>query len=172
MINLKWVKKYCKDYTLIENYNEAVNDTTQTWVCHHILGEILTHEQLKEHDFYYDVPPCMLKFVTKSEHSILHNKGKALSAETRRKLSIVAKGSHRSEETKRKMSEAHKGRIFSEEHCRNISKANKGHKGWNKGIPSKYRGIKRSDEIKKKMSDACKGRKLIIGSDGKRHWYK
>lgn len=128
MINLKWVKRYCKDYTQIENYEEAVNDKSQLWVCHHILGEILTHEQLKEHDFYYNVPSCMLKFVTKSEHSILHNKGKHLSEYTKRKLSVVAKGSHRSEETKQKISEARKGISFSEEHCRNLSSIAKGRK--------------------------------------------
>ena len=72
MINLRTVKEFCKDYTQIENYTEAINDTTQTWICHHILGEILSREQLLDHDFYYDVPPCMLKFVTKAEHNQIH----------------------------------------------------------------------------------------------------
>lgn len=92
MINLRTVKKFCKDYTRIENYEEAVNDTTQVWHCHHILGEIVSREQLIDHDFYYDVPPCMLKFVTKIEHRQIHQNGKNLSKETCKKISESQKG--------------------------------------------------------------------------------
>ena len=120
MINEKQVKKFCKDYTRIENYEEAVNDKAQTWICHHILGEILSREQLLNHDFYYNVPPCMLKFVTKAEHNRLHTKGRpspmkghTLSDETRRKLSESHKGKHHNEESRRKMSESHKGKTSS-----------------------------------------------------------
>ena len=36
MINVKQAKKYCKeDISLIENYEQAVNDNNQMWVCHH-----------------------------------------------------------------------------------------------------------------------------------------
>lgn len=118
MLNIHKVKKFCKDYTQIENYDDAVSDTTQTWSCHHILGEILTKQQLLDHDFYYDVPPCMLKFMTKAEHISLHKKGRSLSKEHRRKLSVSLKGRASpmkgkcaSEETRKKLSEAHKGRI-------------------------------------------------------------
>ena len=145
MINECQVKKLCKDYTLIENYEEAVNDTTQTWVCHHILGEILSRQQLQDHDFYYDVQPCMLKFVTKAEHNQLHKKGKTLSEATRRKMSESAK--HRSpisEATRRKLSEAKKGRTFSEETRRKISEANK------------RRTL--SEETRRKIGEANKGR--------------
>lgn len=113
MINLEFVKKYCKDYTRIENYEEAVNDKTKTWICHHILGEILTREQLKDHEFYYNVPACMLKFVTKSQHTQLHKKGKLHTEETKRKMSKARKGitSPRkgvtlSDETRKKIREA------------------------------------------------------------------
>ena len=111
MINERKVKRFCKDYIKIENYEEAVNDKTQTWYCHHILGEILSRQQLLEHDFYYDVPPCMLKFVTRAEHSRLHTKGK----------NHPLFGKHHTEETKRKMSEAHLN--MSDEHCRKLSEA-------------------------------------------------
>lgn len=128
MISIEKVKKFCKDYTRIENYEDAVNDTTQTWDCHHILGEILTREQLKDHDFYYDVPPCMLKFVTRAEHIRLHKSGKHFSEEHRRKLSEANKGKHLSEEARRNMSEAKKGKKrapFSEETRRKMSEAAK-----------------------------------------------
>ena len=154
MIDEKVACKYCKeDISKIKNYELAIADTTQTWNCHHILGEILTRQQLLEHDFYYDVPACMLKFVTKAEHNRLHKKGK-----------------HHSEESLNKMSEAHKGKTPFKGHChseeakRKISEANKGKVTWNKGKKGIY-----SEETRKKKSEAFKGKswKLI---DGKRVW--
>ena len=113
MINESQARKFCKDYTLIENYEEAVNDPSQTWDCHHILGEILTRQQLKDHDFYYDVPPCMLKFLTHAEHRRQHMKGKHRSDDTRKKISEAKKGKKRkpfTEEHRRKMRESAKRR--------------------------------------------------------------
>lgn len=110
MINLTNTKRFCKEYTRIENYEEAVNDTTNIWHCHHILGEILTREQLRAHDFYLNVPPCMLKFVTSEEHKRLHQNGKPRSAETRRKLSESHKGMKFTEEHRRKLRAAQKAR--------------------------------------------------------------
>ena len=137
MINEIEVKKYCKeDISKIKNYDKAIADTTQTWHCHHILGEILSKEQLEAHDFYYNVPACMLKFVTSSEHRSIHNKGKHHSEETRMKTSVAMKGktSHRkgvilSEETKKKISAAHKGRK---------TKGSSGMHWYNNGIINKY----------------------------------
>ena len=128
MISIEKVSKFCKDYTKIENYEEAVDDQSQVWHCHHILGEILTRRQLLDHDFYYDVPPCMLKFVTRAEHARLHMKGKkraSFSAETRRKMSEAHKGKKFSDEHRRHMSETRKGRTFTEEHRRKMSEAAK-----------------------------------------------
>ena len=146
MINEKIAKSFCKeDISKIKNYELAIADTTQTWHCHHILGEIITRQQLLEHDFYYDVPACMLKFVTKAEHTRLHKKGKHLSKETCKKMSEAHKGKHLSKETCKKMSEAHKG----------------------KSSPRK--GVTLSDETRRKLSELHKGKtwKLI---DGKRVW--
>ena len=158
MINERKVKRYCKDYTKIENYEEAVKDTTQIWHCHHILGEILTRQQLKDHDFYYDVPPCMLKFVTGAEHKQLHMKGE----------NNPLFGKHPSEETKKKMSEAKKGRTFTEEHRRKMSEAKKGEnhplfghhhsEESRRKISAAKKGKHHSEETKKKMSDTAKKR--------------
>lgn len=120
MIEEKLARKYCKeDISKIKNYELAIADTTHTWQCHHILGEILTRQQLLEHDFYYDVPACMLKFVTRDEHGKLHNKGKHLSEETRKKMSEAHKGKSTwnkgksmTEETKLKLREALKGKTW------------------------------------------------------------
>ena len=146
MINLRTARQYCKNYTQIENYEEAINDSTETWICHHILGEILSSEQLKKHDFYYDVPPCMLKFVTKNEHSKIHRKSHAhpyrktsskirkLSDETRKKISESCKGRKFSVETRKKISEANKRRKLSVETRKKLSEALKGRVPWNKKI--------------------------------------
>ena len=157
MINLVFVKKCCKDYTKIENYEEAANDTTQTWICHHILGEILSREQLEAHDFYYNVPSCMLKFVTWSEHTRIHGK-----ARTGIKNPLYGKHHACSEETKKKISKANKGKIRSEEQCKNISESLKGrtlseeHKR-HIGLASKGRKLKSpSAETRRKMSEARK----------------
>ena len=161
MINLTSVKQFCKDYTKIENYEEAVNDQSQVWVCHHILGEILSREQLLDHDFYYDVPPCMLKFVTRAEHNILHFKGKHLSLESRIKISEANKGEnsswygkHHSEKTRRKISESLKGEHFSEERRRKISEAAKRRTGKN----NPFYGKNHSEETLRKISEANKGK--------------
>lgn len=168
MINLVFVKKCCKDYTKIENYEEAANDTTQTWICHHILGEILSREQLLDHDFYYDVPPCMLKFVTRAEHNRMHIKGRTVTDETRRKMSEANKGhvpwnkgkifGPLTEEHRRKISEANSGennsmygKTHSEESRRKMSEARKGR-------PSPRKGVTLSEETRKKISKNGKGK--------------
>ena len=72
-------------------------------------------------------------------------KGKTLSEEHKRKISLSMVGKKPSEETKKKMSEAGKGRIFPEEHRRRISEAK--------------RGKKHSKETKERMSRSKRGGK-------------
>ena len=136
MINFKYAKKFCKDdISLIENYDKAIYDSNQTWECHHRKGTIVSKKQLIEIGEYYNRPASELIFLTKSEHRILHKKGK--------------KRKPFSEETKRKMSEAHKDKHLSEEHKLKISIAKQG---------NKYRlGKLCSDETKRKMSAAKQG---------------
>lgn len=100
MINIDNAKEYCTDYTKIENYEQALNDDTQTWICHHKNGITLNcgHEKLIELGLYYDRPACELIFLTKSEHNTLHKSGHSYN-----------KGKHHSEETRNKQSESHKG---------------------------------------------------------------
>lgn len=102
-------------------------------------------------------------------------RGRTLSEETRRKLSIAntgrpsaMKGKKHTEETRRKMSEAHKGKIRSEEHCQNLSIAKKGkpksaeHRRKlseaNVGKISPRKGQKASEETRRKISEAKKGK--------------
>lgn len=50
---------FCKDdISLIENYEEAINDKNETWVCHHKLGIELgkTSKELIKLNLYYNRP--------------------------------------------------------------------------------------------------------------------
>lgn len=116
MINLKQVKRYCKDFEKIENYDKAIADTTQTWDCHHRAEICYSRKELIEKGDYYNVPACNLIFLTSSEHSKLHTTERYCSEETKRKISESLKGNqwnkgkHHSEESKRKMSKVYKGK--------------------------------------------------------------
>jgi hypothetical protein len=82
------VEKYCcGDITEIENYQEAISDTTQTWECHHHyeITYSLSVEELKEKGLYYNVPPEHLIFLTKADHRKLHKEN--MREESRKKQS-------------------------------------------------------------------------------------
>lgn len=68
------------DETLIENYKKALNDKTQTWVCHHRAEldgpEALLIEDLKARGLYWNQPPEALIFLTNSDHIKMHSAGK------------------------------------------------------------------------------------------------
>lgn len=76
---LQKIKSYCcEDISLIENYDQAVNDTVNYWVCHH-KKEIelnLRKKALKRRKMYYHRPASELIFLTNSDHSSLHAQGK------------------------------------------------------------------------------------------------
>ena len=114
-----YFEKYCKDYENIENYEAAKKDNFKCWEVHHRLethtsdGERrlvdITRDELLALGMYCNRPAEELIFLTKSEHYILHKKGKPRSAETRKKISIAMKckpGKPHSEESKKKISEA------------------------------------------------------------------
>lgn len=96
------VRKFCKeDISLIENYDKAINDSTQMWHCHHRdeirvlpsgMVAIRSKAELIENGRYYDCPANELIFLTQVEHISMHHKGKKISAEQKRKLSAAHKG--------------------------------------------------------------------------------
>lgn len=107
------LKRFCDDYTSIENYNEAVNDDAQIWDCHHRLeiqddGTRITSRELISKGLYYHRPANELVFLTRSEHHRIHMTGNTLDEVTRTKIS-----------------EAHKNKTFSAEHRRKLSEAKK-----------------------------------------------
>lgn len=133
----KEVKWFCRDYTQIENYNEAINDNTQVWDCHHKkeIEEGKTCKQLKQEGLYYNRLPQELIFLTHEEHSKLHS------------LNMM-------EEHKMKISKSLTGKSLKDEHKYKISESCKGHIPWNKGI----KGYKHSKETKEKMSKSAEKR--------------
>lgn len=162
MIDKYRAKKYCSDdISKIENYDKAIADTTQTWICHHRLGLVHSSKELERLGLYENRPADELIFVTHSEHNRLHSK--PLSDETKRKLSEAHKGERnpmygkpRSDETKQKIADALKGeknpnygKTPSDETRRKIAEANK-------GKPSPMKGKTMSDEAKQKIAEAKK----------------
>lgn len=106
---------YCYDIKNVENYDKALADNFEGWVCHHRLethtsdGERrlvdLTVEELVALCIYCHRPANEFIFLTTGEHAILHNIGRKikLSKEAKRKNSEAHKGKHLSEEERNKL---------------------------------------------------------------------
>ena len=165
MISENSAKSYCKDdISLIENYDKAIADKSRVWHCHHRRETIYSRSGLIEIGEYYNRPACELIFLTPNEHHRLHNlgkpawnKGKHLSAETRKKMSEALKGKkcyifgkHLSEETRLKISESKKGENnywFGKHHSEETRKK----------MSESKNGKPKSAETRKKMSEVKKG---------------
>lgn len=114
------------DESLIENYDKAVADTTQTWVCHHRM-ELepirMTMEDLKEKGLYWNRPPEELIFLTHSDHAKLHYTGK--------NNPMYNKSSwEKCTEEERK--------IRAEKYSNSMRGKNKGKKMWNNGVVTRF----------------------------------
>ena len=156
MINERYAKTFCCEYlSLIENYELAINDTTQTWDCHH-RGEILpcgrfSPNDLKKFGLYFNRPAAELIFLTPTAHRQLHFKGVPLSEEHKKAISEAHKGVPRPDL---------KGVPKSEAHKKAISDALKGiprSEATKKAISEAHKGVPKSEATKKAISDAMKG---------------
>ena len=107
----------CDNPELIENYEQAINDDTQIWVCHHrdevkVLPSGIkvrrSREELIENGRYYHCPANELIFLTKTEHQKLHTKGNK-NDKAGTKISNALKGIPKSKEHRKKLAKAHIG---------------------------------------------------------------
>ena len=182
MINERNAKYFCSDdISLIENYDKAINDPSQTWCIHHRLETDcnISRKKLIQQKRYYNVPSSELIFLTSSEHSYIHNIGKKLGKKTKQKLSELHKGKHLSEEhkykikewlsingspfkdkhhsdeTKQKLREAHIGKPLTKEHKHKLSIAMTGERNPMYG-KSAMLGKHHKEESKEKTSASNK----------------
>ena len=102
MIDKGRARKYCKDdISKIENYEQAINDKTQTWDCHHRLELTIndeharTKEELIRLGMYYNRPYFELIFLTRKEHKKLEqNTNYARQKNREAQLKVNRKGSN------------------------------------------------------------------------------
>lgn len=109
MISEYYAKQRCfEDISLIENYEAAIADQTQTWHCHHRweTDRDISAEELIFCCEYDYVPADRLIFLTLSEHARLHRLGKHMAESTKRKLSDLCSGWHHTEEAKERIGAA------------------------------------------------------------------
>lgn len=145
MINEKNVNEYCikEQIHLIENYELAMQDETQTWDCHHRreIDENKSKQQLIDANLYYDRPASELIFLTKEEHISLHQKGE----------NNIMYGKTHSDDARQKISDTHKGKQLSAETKAKISASKK-------GKPGTRKGKHHTDEARQKISESKKGK--------------
>ena len=143
MICLQTVKKFCcEDLSLIENYDKAISDTTQTWDCHHRLeiqeDKITPRKELISQGLYYNRPADELIFLTPEEHISLHASNRTEEANNR--ISEYMKNRKISDETKRRISNGVKKHQsenpITEEQHKKMSYMQQNMKFFNNGIVS------------------------------------
>lgn len=142
MISETRAKSFCReDISLIENYQEAIDDKETMWHCHHRdeirflpsgMIALRSKQELIENCRYYSCPANELIFMRSKEHRALHSHHQKCSDETKEKLrkfnlgkTSPRKGVKLSEETKAKLRAANLGKKHTEEERKKISEANK-----------------------------------------------
>lgn len=123
MIKIQNVKAYCcEDISLIENYDKAIADITQSWDCHH-RGEILPcgryeAKDLKKCGLYWKRPASELIFLSHKDHAGLHWKGTirgTFSEEHKQHISEATKKAMYRPEVREKYLNGMKNRLLSDE---------------------------------------------------------
>ena len=115
----KNIHRLCReDVSLIENYDKAIADDKNTWVCHHRdeirtlpsgITVIRSPEEPKCNGRYYNCPANELIFMTRNEHNALHSANR--SEESLEKLSVNTAKNHAHYWNGRKKSAEHIARI-------------------------------------------------------------
>ena len=168
---MQFVKRCCPhNYMYIENFEMAVNDTKNLWVCHHRNGEQFDIEWLKKNNVYYNredyhefkCVPVSKKYAESLGmlcHMQLHKKpgywlGKKQPKELVQKRVNANKNHVYTEQERMNRSAAQKGKTYSQVALENIKLGAK--KRWQDNPNDAFRHYGKG-----------KTWKLI---DGKRHW--
>ena len=71
----KRIRDLCTDYQKIENYEQAINDKENMWICHHRreIDEGLSSKELQDLNLYMHRPPEELIFLKFEDHKKLHD---------------------------------------------------------------------------------------------------
>ena len=96
MINEYQSKRFCSEpIENIENYENAISDTTQTWHLHHRKEIDLGYskQELQDMNMYFSVPASDLIFLTPFEHRSIHSSN--LREETREKKRVSMQGKNK-----------------------------------------------------------------------------
>lgn len=146
-------ERYCAQYWLVENYEQARKDPLNAWFIHHRKGVEISVHELKKSKHYFNVLPSELMWVTYDMHAHIHQwhtKHKEITEETRLKISIGNKGkSHKhTEETKAKISASMTGMTVSKEVRAKISASLMGNTAPNKGMPMPAKQKERFNKIR------------------------
>ena len=113
------MKMYCRDdLSKIENYEQAINDKENMWVCHHRLEltldgeEALSQKDLMRMNMYYHRPYFELIFIKDIDHRKLHARflNDWITEESLNKIREKRKGTVVNEETRKKISKTVKQR--------------------------------------------------------------
>lgn len=170
----KSISIFCDTPEKIENYQEAINDTTEVWDLHHRLeltldGEpALRRADLQRMGMYYHRPYFELIFLKKKDHYNLHSAGHKNpmyghkqtpeAIERTRKANLGRKDTPETIEKKRIASTGENNGFYGKHHTAEKraywSQIRKGRPNPNKGKSNRFKGMKW---------------KLV---DGKRIWYK
>ena len=133
------LRKYCKEYEKIENYELALADNFKGWDLHHRLeltldGEFAhTAPELIRLNMYWNRPYFELIFLPAGEHTRIHNLA----------------GNKYTTERNMKLSEAQK-KVMKVRDIRGVNNPMYGKVPWNKGISL-------SEECKQRISESKKG---------------
>ena len=135
------LRLYCRDcIESVENYDKAVADKENLWVCHHkdeirILPSgmvaVRTSDDLMEMGSYWRCPANELIFMLEKEHMAMHAHYQRVSTEAKQKMRLAKLGKPSARKfyspsavTRDKLRAAQTGKRLSPETRRKISEAN------------------------------------------------
>lgn len=124
---------YCSNPELIENYDLAIQDTENVWICHHKFEAYFTRNELMKIGRYYNCKPRELIFCKDERtHHYWPHKGDIIRNSKSKGREPWNKGKQMSDEYKEKCRKNSIGRVFSESTRQKISEKLRGNQNGRK----------------------------------------